>query len=614
MTRRMLINCTHPEETRVAIVEGETLVDLEIEKTTQNQLKGNIYKTNITRIEPSLQAAFLDIGSNRNGFLQINDINHTYFQDWNPSKNGRHYRPSIQDVLDPGQQLIVQVVKDERDAKGATLTTNLSIPGRYLVLMLGNQRGGVSRKIVEESQRRKLRQAAHSLKVPPGIGTIIRTAGINKSTPELQKDLDALLDIWHEIVEKSSESTSPLLLYKESDLVIRTIRDYLTSDVDEILIDDKETFDRVSAFVDRMLPNYKSRVMFYDNPRPLFSNYHIDGQVDATNHSEVTLPSGGSIVFNQTEAVVAVDVNSGRATGQRDVEETAFDTNKEAAHEIARQLRLRDLGGLVVIDFIDMGDRRHRASVERILKDAVTIDRAKVEVGRISKFGLLEMSRQRLKASLISQSHITCPHCRGKGRVKTAESAALEALRKIETSVFAGGLIAVRVHMSPATALFILNEKRQILSQMENKTGVSILVYADGRLKPDEYELEMDTGGGVVKESYVAKTPEVKPSENRGPANRNNRGGQDRRQGERGRNNNDRNRQSGGRGRNNQNRNRQGGGRGNQGKWQDRRDRGEKRPNNDSINPTPNTAENIIAEPTPVISAPVETKNNDSLE
>ena len=491
----MLINALHDEETRIAIAEDDRLLELEIERQDQNQLKGNIYLSTITRIEPSLQAAFLDIGSTRNGFLQINDIHPSYFNDW-PPENGtkKPRRPDIKDVLRAGQNLVVQVVKDEREAKGATLTTNLSMPGRYLVLMVGNQRGGVSRKIVDEGQRRRLKSAVQDLQIPAGMGVIVRTAGINKSAADLQRDLDSLLDTWYEIVEKSSEKDTPKLLYQESDLAIRTVRDYLTSDVDEILIDSPQMFARVEKFVGAVMPNLANRVKLYDNTQPLFSAFHLDKEVDQTNQPEITLPSGGSIVINSTEAIVAVDVNSGRATGQADVEETAFATNKEAAVEVAKQLRLRDLGGLVVIDFIDMNDRRHKQTVEKTLKEAVKYDKAKVEMGRISKFGLLEMSRQRLKASLASQNQVCCPYCTGRGWVKTSHAVALEVLRKIESVCYAGGVESLHVRITPTSALFLLNNKRQAIVSVEEKTGVSIVIVADGRMKPEEYDLELNTG------------------------------------------------------------------------------------------------------------------------
>lgn len=490
----MLINALYPEECRIAVADDDRLLELEVERADHSQQKGNIYKAAITRIEPSLQAAFLDIGSNRNGFLQINDIHPAYFNNWPPEgATGNLPRPSIQDVLRAGQELVVQVVKDQRAAKGATLTTNLSLPGRFLVLMIGNQRGGVSRKIVDEGQRYRLRQAVQKLVIPPGMGVIVRTAGINRSSVELQRDLDGLLETWFDLLRKSFEPGSPRLLFQESDLAVRTIRDYLTNNIEEILIDEKSTYERACHFIDKVMPSFRHRVVFFDKPQPLFSSFHLDAQIEQTSKPEVILPSGGSIVINITEAVVAIDVNSGRSTSQSDVEETAFNTNKEAAETIAQQLRLRDLGGLIVIDFIDMNDKRHKQIVEKVLRDAVRPDKAKIEIGRISKFGLLELSRQRLKASLTSQSHSSCPHCDGRGRVKTPESAALEALRKIQSAVFAGGVEEIRIRMAPAAALLLLNSKRQILSQFERESGTTILVYADGRMKPEEYELELRT-------------------------------------------------------------------------------------------------------------------------
>lgn len=517
MTRRMLINAIHPEETRVAVVDDDHLIELEIERADQAQLRGNIYKATITRIEPSLQAAFLDIGSNRNGFLQINDINPSYFYNWPPEELEEmpKERPSIQEVLRAGQELVVQVVKDERDAKGATLTTNISIPGRYLVLVIGGQRGGVSRKISDEGQRFRLRQAVQNLRLPPGMSVIVRTAGINKSSVELQRDLDSLLELWFEVLQKSFEPGTPKILFKESDLAIRMLRDYLSHDIDEILIDERETFLRAQQFTEKIMPSYVDRVRFYDRPQPLFSTFHLDSEVDAVNQPEIILPSGGSVVFTVTEAVVTVDVNSGRSTGQSHVEETAFNTNCEAGRAIASQLRLRDLGGLIVIDFIDMNDKRHKQSVEKTLRDAVAFDKAKIEVGRISKFGLLEMSRQRLKSSLVSQSQMLCPHCHGRGRVKTPESAALEALRKIETAIFSGGVSEVRVRMAPAAALLLLNNKRHMLTQLEMDTKSKILVYADGRMRPEEYELEI-----VANRRDVAEVSTIKSSTLAAPTQR----------------------------------------------------------------------------------------------
>ena len=537
MARRMLINAIHEEECRIAIAEDDKLLELEVERTNSGQLRGNIYKSTITRIEPSLQAAFLDIGHERNGFLQINDIHPSYFKDWPPEvqENGRYPRPSIQDVLEAGQDLIVQVVKDSREAKGATLTTNLSLPGRYLVLMIGNQRGGVSRKINDEGQRKHLRQTVDKLDIPPGMGVIVRTAGTNRSFQELQADLDGLLEIWQSIVSGSFEGSNPNLLYRESGLAIRAIRDYLTPDIDEILIDHEETYEEVKRFVSRVLPKSADAVKLYSDSQPLFSHFHLDSQVDETNSPEVTLPSGGSIVITPTEAVVTIDVNSGRATSQADVEETAFATNKEAAATIAKQLRLRDLGGLVVIDFIDMWDKRHKQGVERALKEGLKTDKAKIEMGRISKFGLLEMSRQRLKSSLVSQSYSSCAHCNGTGRIKTTETTSLEALRKLQSAVFAGDLKEVRLRMAPSAAFYVLNNKRRFLTKLEDNTKTTVLVYPDGRLRADEYKIEL---GNVGKLQSGESEEEDNKRQSRGSSD----GGNDRRRnqgnrGNRGRNN-----------------------------------------------------------------------------
>ena len=552
MAKRMLINALYPDECRVAVAEDDNLIELEIERAGNAQLKGNIYKAAITRVEPSLQAAFLDIGSNRNGFLQINDINRAYYFPRNEDQNDKR-RPSIQEVLQAGQELVVQVVKDERAAKGATLTTNLSIPGRYLVLMIGNQRGGVSRKIQDEGQRKRLRQAISSLKVPAGMGVIVRTAGINKSPIELQRDLDALVDHWLKIINQTKTPGGPILLYQEASLAIRTIRDYLTSDIDEILIDNKEIYDHACQFAAKMVPGIESKIQFYDKPQPLFASYYIERQIEETVAQEVILPSGGSIVINVTEAVVSIDVNSGRSTGQSDVEHTAFQTNKEAAEVIAKQLKLRDLGGLIVIDFIDMIDRKHKAIVEKTIKDFARGDKAKIEIGRISKFGLLELSRQRLKSALVNHSHVTCPQCEGRGRIRSAESSSLEALRKIQSSAFAGGVSEIRVHMNPVPAMLLLNDKRSTITDFERRSNTRIIIFPDNRKKAGEYDIELITQKGETTNTTIkAESPRHENSQDRNSRNRrrtnNNRGRSNNRNNNR---NNDRNNDR----RNNRNRN-----------------------------------------------------------
>jgi len=498
----MLINAVHPEECRIAIIENHTLLELEIESNFGRKLKGNIYRARISRIEPSLQAAFLDIGTQRNGFLQINDIHPAYFKNHGRPQHGENGKARIQDVLEPGQELIVQVVKEERELKGATLTTYLALPGRYVVLMPGSERGGISRRIIDGEQRKRLKSLARELEIPAGIGLIIRTAGLDRSLSELSRDLALQLKVWERIVTEAQTAVSPTILYEESDLATRVIRDYFTPEVREILIDDSKTFERVREFVGQVMPRYRSRVRLYTGEQPLFSHFDIEDQVNDTLKSEVKLKSGGAIIIEALEALVAIDVNSGKATSGGDIEETAYRTNLEAADEIARQLRLRDLGGLIVIDFIDMTDRRHKAALERRLREAVKLDKARIEIGRLSRFGLLEMSRQRLRASLSSQSQLKCPHCQGNGVIRNPELVALEVLRKVQAAVVAGHVAIVKARVPPAVAMFILNKKKAELVGLESAHAAQIYVLADGRLSPDEYEVEIE----AVKSQADCKT------------------------------------------------------------------------------------------------------------
>jgi ribonuclease E len=488
MDQRMIINAVHPEECRIAIVEGSALAELEIESNVGKKAKGNVYRGRISRIEPSLQAAFVDIGTHRNGFLQINDVHPSCYKNLPP----RSGKVRIQDVLEPGQELVVQVVKEERDMKGATLTTYLSLPGRYLVIMPGSDRGGISRKISDSDQRVRLRRLSRELEVPAGIGMIIRTAGLDRSQSELSRDLSLQLKLWESILVANQSASAPCLLYKDNDLATRVIRDYFTPDVREIIIDDPETYRTVKEFVGQVMPRYRSRVRLYDEAQPIFTHHGIDQQVQDTLAREVKLKSGGSIVIEQLEALVAIDVNSGKATDTSNIEETAYKTNLEAADEVARQLRLRDLGGLIVIDFIDMIDKRHRNAVERRLQDAVATDKARIELGRLSKFGLLEMSRQRLRASLTSHAHIKCEHCHGTGDIKNPELVALEALRKIQAAVVVGHVAKVKARLPSVPAFFLLNNKRGFIAELEKAHGVQVLILPDGRLRPDEYEFEME--------------------------------------------------------------------------------------------------------------------------
>lgn len=499
MERRMLINATQSEECRIAIIDDRQLFELEVESHLSKKLKGNIYKARIARIEPSLQAAFLDLGTNRNGFLQINDVHPAFFRD-NPRTRGQKGRIRMQDVLAPGQELIVQVIKEEREMKGATLSTYLSLPGRYLVLMPGSDRGGVSRKINDPEQRRRLKMLSQEFELPAGVGMIIRTAGLDRSLSELSRDLETQLRVWEQVVSNAQTATSPSVLYAESDLALRVIRDYFTPEVREILIDDQKTFDRVREFVGQVMPRYRSRIKYYSGELPLFSFFGIEDQVADTLKPEIKLRSGGSIVIEQLEALVAIDVNSGKATSQGDIEETAYRTNLEAADEVARQLRLRDLGGLVVVDFIDMTDRRNRAAVEKQMREAVKIDKARIEIGVLSKFGLLEMSRQRIRASITSQSHLKCQFCQGTGVVRNPELVALEILRKVQTASAAGHLSLVKVRASPGVAMYLLNNKRSQIVALEQKYNLSTIILSDGRLTPGEYEFELETTKPVQDE------------------------------------------------------------------------------------------------------------------
>ena len=514
MDQRMIINAVHQEECRIAIVEGSALAELEIESNVGKKAKGNVYRGRISRIEPSLQAAFVDIGTHRNGFLQINDVHPSCFKN-QPPRSGKI---RIQDVLEPGQELVVQVVKEERDMKGATLTTYLSLPGRYLVIMPGSDRGGISRKISDSDQRVRLRRLSRELEVPAGIGMIIRTAGLDRSQSELSRDLSLQLKLWESILVANQTAAAPCLLYKDNDLATRVIRDYFTPDVREIIIDDPETYQTVKEFVGQVMPRYRSRVRLYEENQPIFTHHGIDQQVNDTLAREVKLKSGGSIVIEQLEALVAIDVNSGKATDTSNIEETAYKTNLEAADEVARQLRLRDLGGLIVIDFIDMIDKRHRNAVERRLQDAVATDKARIELGRLSKFGLLEMSRQRLRASLTSHAHIKCEHCHGTGDIKNPELVALEALRKIQAAVVVGHVAKVKARLPSVPAFFLLNNKRGFIADLEKEHGVQVLILPDGRLRPDEYEFEMEgvrdtkklgTEGPTVE---TTRQPEPRPA------------------------------------------------------------------------------------------------------
>jgi hypothetical protein len=479
----MLFNARQAEELRVAIVDGQTLIDLDIETLGKEQRKGNIYTGIITRIEPSLEACFVDYGMDRHGFLPFKEVSRAYFQDYEGGK------VRIQDVLKEGMQVIVQVEKDERGNKGAALTTYISLAGRYLVLMPNNPRGGGVSRRIEGEERAELKEAMAQLDVPHGMSLIARTAGIGRTSEELAWDFNYLLQLWRAIEEAAAAHPEPYLLFMESSLVIRAIRDYFRPDIGEILVDNPEVYEQVSEFMSYVMPNNLGRLKLYDDHIPLFSRLQIEQQIETVFSREVTLPSGGAIVIDHTEALVSVDVNSARSTRGADIEETAFRTNMEAAEEVARQMRLRDLGGLVVIDFIDMEDAKHQREVENTLKDALKRDRARVQMGKLSKFGLLELSRQRLQPALAESSHIACPRCAGTGVIRSIESTALHVLRLIQDAAMKENTGEVHAQVPVDVATFLLNEKRAELFGMEERLDVSVFLIPNPHLENPHYEI-----------------------------------------------------------------------------------------------------------------------------
>ena len=485
--KRMLFNATQPEELRVALVDGQKLYDLDIEAAGREQKKANIYKARITRLEPSLEAAFVDYGAQRHGFLPLKEISRAYFD---PSVDLSGGRFNIKEVLKEGQELIVQIEKEERGNKGAALTTFISLAGRYLVLMPNNPRaGGVSRRIMGED-RSDIRDVMAALNVPENMGLIVRTAGVGKSVEELQWDLDYLLHLWDSITKAAEQRSAPFLIYQESDVVIRAIRDYLRNDINEILIDHKPTFESAKEFMQLVMPHNLHKVKFYDDRVPLFTRYQIESQIETAFQREVQLPSGGAIVLDHSEALLSIDINSAKATKGGDIEETALNTNKEAAEEIARQLRLRDLGGLIVIDFIDMTSPKNQREVENTLKDALKMDRARVQVGRISRFGLLEMSRQRLRPSLGESSQIVCPRCNGQGTIRGTESLALSILRIIEEEAMKEYTAKIIVQLPVNVATYLLNEKRMSIADIEQRQGISIVIVPNGNYETPHYDIQ----------------------------------------------------------------------------------------------------------------------------
>ncbi|TCP97627.1 ribonuclease E [Cricetibacter osteomyelitidis] len=483
--KRMLINATQKEELRVALVDGQRLFDLDIESPGHEQKKANIYKGKITRVEPSLEAAFVDYGAERHGFLPLKEIAREYF----PEGYAFQGRPNIRDIIKEGQEVIVQVSKEERGNKGAALTTFISLAGSYLVIMPNNPRaGGISRRI-EGDERLELKEALSSLEVPDGVGLIVRTAGVGKSPEELQWDLKVLLHHWEAIKQASENRPAPFLIHQESDVIVRAIRDYLRRDIGEILIDSPKIYEKAKNHIKLIRPDFINRVKLYQGEVPLFSHYQIESQIESAFQREVRLPSGGSIVIDVTEALTAIDINSARSTRGGDIEETALNTNLEAADEIARQLRLRDLGGLIVIDFIDMTPIRHQREVENRMRDAVRQDRARIQISRISRFGLLEMSRQRLSPSLGESSHHICPRCQGTGKVRDNESLSLSILRLLEEEAIKENTKKVHTIVPVEIASYLLNEKRKAIYSIEKRHDVDIVVVPNEAMETPNFSV-----------------------------------------------------------------------------------------------------------------------------
>ncbi len=486
--KRMLINATQAEELRVALVDGQKLYDFDIEIPSKEQKKSNIYKGIITRVEPSLEAAFVNYGSEKQGFLPFKEISPLYRNVQEGAEEGR--RPNIKDLIREGQEIVVQIEKEERGNKGAALTTYISLAGTYLVLMPNNPKaGGISRRIEGET-RSDLREVMASLEIPENMGLIVRTAGCGKNAEELQWDLNYLMQLWEAIDRTAKEQAAPFLVFQESNIIIRALRDHLRGNIDEILIDNEDSFKLVQKFLKQVMPHFLPKAKLYQDSVPLFNRYQIEAQIEVAYGREVSLPSGGSIVIDHTEALTSIDINSARATKGSDIEETALNTNMEAADEIARQLRLRDLGGLFVIDFIDMLSSKNQRIVENHLRDALKIDRARIQTGRISRFGLLEMSRQRMRPSLGDATQLPCPRCKGQGTIRNVESVALSVLRVIEEDAMKKGTERVIAHLPIECATFLLNEKRSVIEQIENRLKVSIIILPSRHLETPAYDIE----------------------------------------------------------------------------------------------------------------------------
>lgn len=510
--KRMLFNATHSEELRVAIVDGQRLIDLDIESASFQQKKGNIYKGVVTRVEPSLEACFVDYGSVRQGFLPMKEISRRFFT--GDKKTAAISQTRIQDVIKEGHELIVQVEKEERGNKGAALTTFISLAGRYLVLMPNNPKGGGISRRIEGEKRADLRKIMNGLDVPTEHALIARTAGIGKSEEAMQWDLDYLNQLWHAIDKASDDRAAPFLIYQESNLVVRAMRDYLRSDISEILIDNPEVHDRAKRFMEQVMPQNLIRLKLYEDSVPLFSRFQIEHQIESAFSRSVQMPSGGSLVIDHTEALVSIDVNSARATKGSDIEETALQTNLEAADEVARQLRMRDLGGLIVIDFIDMTSHKNQRNVENRLNDALESDRARIQTGRISRFGLLEMSRQRIRPSLGESNYGVCPRCEGTGQIRGIQSSSLSILRIIQEEALKENTEVVHAYLPIESATFLLNEKRHEITGIENRLGTRIQIIPTSSLDTPHYKIErmrsedLDESGD--KPSYKLHVEEIK--------------------------------------------------------------------------------------------------------
>ena len=489
MTTKMMINAVDPEEFRVAFTKDGMLDGFHIETTMAEQHVGNVYKGVVERIEPGLQSCFVNFGVEKNGFLSIGDIHPEYFHPDSVDAS-ENKTPPIEKALRKGQEVLVQVTKEMPGRKGAHLTTYISFAGRYIVITPGRSIKGVSRKIEDEEERRRLKDIMGQMTLPEEIGYIVRTVAVGQNKRELSKDLNRLLRMWREIKKRVIQAPSLSLIHKEQDLCLRTLRDYFTSDVSEVLVDDRETYDKIREYMKIVSPMHQRRVKLYNQKAPIFDRYEIETQIETIYRNRVTLKSGGTIVIDPTEALIAIDVNSGKGKLAKDVENMAFRTNMEAAKEIARQLRLRDIGGLVVVDFIDMKERKHNREVEKALRDEMKMDRAKIDISPLSKFGILELSRQRLRPSLESKTYHVCPHCQGRGMVMSVESAAVSIMRRIWVGLSKGDITQVNGRLSMDVATYLQNRKRKDLLSLEERYGAKIVLHGDPLMPPGEQKLE----------------------------------------------------------------------------------------------------------------------------